>query len=111
MSAVPQAREPLVLRDDRDAICTLTMNRPQQMNLLTSEMLEALQTAFDSLVSDKNIRVVVLAGAGKSFFSGLHLEEIPPLNEDAEYEKLFAQGNPVMQTISGLPHPGTTRVQ
>ena len=47
MSAVPQAREPLLLRADRDAICTLTMNRPQQMNLLTSQMLEALQTAFD----------------------------------------------------------------
>ena len=33
----------------RDGICTLTMNRPQQMNLLTSEMLAALQSAFDAI--------------------------------------------------------------
>ena len=35
MSAVPQT-EPLLLRDERDGICTLTMNRPQQMNLLNN---------------------------------------------------------------------------
>src|SRR5207249_11059057 len=79
MSAVPQATEPLLLRDDRDAICTLTMNRPQQMNLLTSQMLEALQSAFDSLVSDRKIRVVVLAGGGKGFCAGNDLKEIRAL--------------------------------
>ena len=35
MSAVPQADQPVLLREDRDGICTLTLNRPQQMNLLT----------------------------------------------------------------------------
>ena len=39
----PQAEQSILLREDRDGICTLTMNRPQQMNLLTTEMLEALQ--------------------------------------------------------------------
>jgi len=60
MSAVPQAEQAILLRDDRDGICTLTMNRPLQMNLLTAEMLEALQEAFDSLFDEKSIRVVVL---------------------------------------------------
>src|SRR2546429_7361986 len=110
MSAVAQAREPLLLRDERDAICTLTMNRPQQMNLLTSEMLEALQTAFDSLVSDKKIRVVVLAGAGKGFCAGHDLKEIRALKEQPEIEKLFAQCSRVMQSINPLPQPGIARV-
>ena len=39
MSAVPQPDQPVLLREDRDGICTLTINRPQQMNLLTGEML------------------------------------------------------------------------
>ena len=111
MSAVPQAREPLVLRDDRDAICTLTMNRPQQMNLLTSDMLDALQSAFDSLVSDRKIRVVVLAGAGKGFCAGHDLKEIRALKEQPKIEKLFAQCSRMMQSISALPQPVIARVQ
>ena len=45
MSAVPKSDQPVLLREDRDGICTLTFNRPQQMNLLTGEMLSALQKA------------------------------------------------------------------
>ena len=111
MSAVPQAREPLLLREDRDAICTLTMNRPQQMNLLTGEMLDALQSAFDSLVSDKKIRVVVLAGAGKGFCAGHDLKEIRALKEQPKIEKLFAQCSRMMQSITALPQPVIARVQ
>src|SRR5947207_14123230 len=111
MSAVPQATEPLLLRDDRDAICTLTMNRPQQMNLLTSQMLEALQTAFDSLVSDRKIRVVVLAAAGKGFCAGHDLKEVRALKEQPKIEKLFAQCSRMMQSITALPHPGVAPVQ
>ncbi len=111
MSAVPQAREPLLLRADRDAICTLTMNRPQQMNLLTSEMLDALQSAFDSLVSDREIRVVVLAGAGKGFCAGHDLKEIRALKERPKIEQLFAQCSRMMQSITALPQPVIARVQ
>src|SRR6267142_4618532 len=111
MSAVPQAREPLLLREDRDAICTLTMNRPQQMNLLTSEMLDALQSAFDSLISDRKIRVVVLGGAGKGFCAGHDLKEIRALKEQPKIEALFNQCSRMMQTIPGLPQPVIARVQ
>jgi len=111
MSAVPQAREPLLLRDDRDAICTLTMNRPQQMNLLTSEMLEALQDAFNAISKDRGIRVVVLAGSGKGFCAGHDLKEIRALKEQPKIEKLFAQCSRMMQSISALPQPVIARVQ
>lgn len=45
MSAIPQHGPSILLREDRGGVCTLTMNRPLQMNLLTTEMLEALQKA------------------------------------------------------------------
>jgi enoyl-CoA hydratase/carnithine racemase len=111
MSAVPQAREPLLLRDDRDAICTLTMNRPQQMNLLTGEMLAALQDAFDAISKDRGIRVVVLAGSGKGFCAGHDLKEIRALKERPKIEQLFAQCSRMMQTITALPQPVIARVQ
>ncbi|MGE5639690.1 MAG: enoyl-CoA hydratase/isomerase family protein, partial [Clostridia bacterium] len=81
MSANPNPQEAFVLREDRDGVCTLTLNRPQQMNLLTSDMLKALQKEFDSLKDDKAVRVVVLAAAGKGFCAGHDLKEIRALRE------------------------------
>jgi len=111
MSAVPQAEQPILLREDRDGICSLTMNRPQQMNLLTAEMLAALQKEFDSLKSDSGIRVVILAGAGKGFCAGHDLKEIRALKELPKIAALFGQCSRMMQGISALPQPVIARVQ
>ena len=111
MSAVPQTEQPILLREDRDGICTLTMNRPQQMNLLTSEMLGALQDAFDSISSDSRIRVVILAAAGKGFCAGHDLKEIKALKELPKIEALFGQCSRMMQSIPLLPQPVIARVQ
>ena len=111
MSAVPQAHEPVLLREDRDGICTLTMNRPQQMNLLTSEMLSALQEALNEISSNKKIRVVILAATGKGFCAGHDLKEIKALKELPKIEALFGQCSRMMQTIPLLPQPVIVRVQ
>jgi enoyl-CoA hydratase/carnithine racemase len=111
MSAILKAEEPLLLREDRDGICTLTMNRPRQLNLLTSEMLAALQREFDSLKSDQKARVVILAGAGKGFCAGHDLKEIRALNELPKIEALVGQCSRMMQTIPILPQPVIARVQ
>lgn len=110
MSANPSADRSILLREDREGLCTLTMNRPQQMNLLTGEMLLALQQAFDSLENDTRIRVVVLAGAGNGFCAGHDLKEIRSLKERPRIEKLFAQCSRMMQTITALPQPVIARV-
>jgi len=111
MSAVPQAEQPVLLREDRDGIATLTLNRPQQMNLLTGEMLAALQSAFDAIARDASVRVVVIAAAGKGFCAGHDLKEIRALRELPKIEALFAQCNRMMQTIPLLPQPVIARVQ
>jgi enoyl-CoA hydratase/carnithine racemase len=111
MSAVPKADQPVLLREDRDGVCTLTMNRPQQMNLLTSEMLSALQKEFESFKNDKSVRVVILAGTGKGFCAGHDLKEIKALKEMPKIEALFNQCSRMMQTIPTLPQPVIAKVQ
>jgi enoyl-CoA hydratase/carnithine racemase len=111
MSAVPQADQPQVLREDRDGICTLTLNRPGQMNLLTGDMLSALQSAFDEISSNSKIRVVILAATGKGFSAGHDLKEIKALKEQPKIEQLFARCSRMMQTIPVLPQPVIARVQ
>lgn len=110
MSANPKAEEAILLREDRDGICTLTMNRPAQMNLLTTEMLSALQQEFDALKSDGSVRVVILAGTGKGFCAGHDLKEIRALKAQPKIEALFAQCSRMMQTIPELPQPVIARV-
>ena len=110
MSAVPKSQEPILLREHRDGVCTLTMNRPQQLNLLTAEMLSALQSAFDEIKGDKQTRVVVLAGAGKGFCAGHDLKEIKALRELPKIEALFGQCSRMMATIPQLPQPVIAKV-
>ncbi len=111
MSAVLQPENEILLRQDREGVATLTINRPQQMNLLTSEMIEALQANLDSIAEDRNIRVVVIAGSGKGFCAGHDLKEIRALREQPRIEALFARCSRMMQTIAQLPQPVIARVQ
>jgi enoyl-CoA hydratase/carnithine racemase len=111
VSANPKAEESILLREDRDGICTLVMNRPAQMNLLTSEMLDALQEAFDAISQDKRVRVVVLGAMGKGFCAGHDIKEIRALKELPKIEALFAKCSRMMQTITALPQPVIARVQ
>jgi len=111
MSAVPRSEEPVLIREDRGGICTLTMNRPKQMNLLTSEMIAAIQSALDSIAQDNDARVVVLAAAGKGFCAGHDLKEIRALGEKSKVEALFRRCARMMLSIQQLPQPVIARVQ
>src|ERR671934_1622071 len=111
MSAIPKSEQSILLRDDSEGICTLTMNRASQMNLLTTEMLEALQEAYDAIAGDKRVRVVILAATGRAFSAGHDIKEIRALAELPRIEELFGKCSRMMQTITALPQPVIARVQ
>jgi enoyl-CoA hydratase len=62
--------EPLVLREDRDGICTLTLNRPAKLNALTPALFAELRAHIEALAADEAIGCVILTGAGRSFCAG-----------------------------------------
>ena len=55
-----------------DRVCKVTLNRPELHNAMNRELLDELRTAFESIsqLDPGDVRVVVLAGAGKSFSAG-----------------------------------------
>ena len=110
MNAVNASLPPVLLREDREGIATLTLNRPVQMNLLTLEMLGTLQSAFDAIAGDASVRVVVLAGAGKGFCAGHDLKEIQGLGDAGKIASLFETCNRMMLSIQRLPQPVIARV-
>ncbi|MDG4664182.1 enoyl-CoA hydratase-related protein [Mycobacterium sp. 236(2023)] len=57
----------------RPEIAVVTLNRPDKLNALSYELVEALHAALDAIAADNTCRVVVLTGAGRGFCSGLDL--------------------------------------
>src|SRR5688572_27982272 len=67
----------VVLRsDDGLGVTTLTLNRPEKANALNPAVFVALRAHLDAIATDKSVRCVVLAGAGRSFCVGHDLESI-----------------------------------
>lgn len=104
------APERLIARSDAGGVATLTLNRPQQFNALSSALLLELQATLDGLARDASVRVVVLAGAGKAFCAGHDLKELHA-NPDRRFVKdVFERCSRVMLTLTRLPQPVIARV-
>jgi enoyl-CoA hydratase/carnithine racemase len=104
--------EPLVLttRDARGAV-TLTLNRPAAFNALSEDLLSALQLELERIAQDEQVRVVILAAAGKAFCAGHDLKEMRAQPALDYYQTLFRQCGRVMMAIQNLPVPVIARVQ
>jgi len=68
--------EPLILRDDRDGVAVLTLNRPDALNALSGALSRALIDTFRTLQKDDSIHAAILTGSGRAFCAGLDLKEI-----------------------------------
>ncbi|MGD0189636.1 MAG: enoyl-CoA hydratase-related protein [Rhizomicrobium sp.] len=66
--------EHLIVREE-GAVLWVTMNRPERLNALNRKLVEELRALFVGLYWRHDIRVVVLAGAGRGFCAGLDLKE------------------------------------
>jgi enoyl-CoA hydratase len=65
----------LVLEERRGPALWITMNRPDKLNALSAELVEALRASFRRAAADDEVKVVVLAGAGRAFSAGYDLAE------------------------------------
>jgi enoyl-CoA hydratase/carnithine racemase len=105
----------LLERCDTDGVAHLHMNAPERLNALSDDMLAALQGQIDALREDREIRVVVLSGAGKAFCAGHDLKEMQAARqaEDdgrAYFADLFTRCASVMSGITRLPQPVIAQV-
>jgi len=107
--------EPILLRQDNDAIATLTMNSPKNLNALSDAMLAALQEQFELLMDDSSIRAVILRGSGKAFCAGHDLKEMTAGRQAEDggkdyFRDLFQRCSRLMTTIPRLPQPVIAQV-
>lgn len=105
----------ILIREDRDAIVTLTLNNPAALNCLSEAMLAALQSEFDSLKQNSDIRAVILRGAGKAFCAGHDLKEMTRARQaedggQAYFKALFDTCARMMMSIKAMPQPVIAQV-
>ena len=68
--------EKVIVSKGENYVAELTMNRPEQLNTLDSQMAEELYEALIELDADPKVRVVLLKGAGKAFCAGIDVNEL-----------------------------------
>lgn len=96
-----------VLKVDREApIAIVTLNRPDQMNALSTELRLAIGAAFAELEADPEIHVVIVTGAGRAFCAGMDLKELSSGGEGTTGYELSVTGQKEMQGgIAGFSGP------
>ena len=72
-----------------DGVAIVTLNRPAQRNALTYAMWNGLDRVFRDLGADKNVRAVVLTGAGADFTAGADIPEFGQIRDDAAQARAY----------------------
>lgn len=98
---------------DHRGVATLTLNRPDIHNAFDDLLIEAMTAELKNLEQNKQVRVVVLAAAGKSFSAGADLAWMRRMADYSYEENLTDIGklSDLMQTLSQLHQPTIARVQ
>jgi enoyl-CoA hydratase/carnithine racemase len=86
-------------------VLRLTLNRPAARNALSLALMEELRRALDEAATDRECRVLVIAGAGPAFCAGHDLRELRGDPSREAYERIFARCSALMQQIVALPKP------
>jgi enoyl-CoA hydratase/carnithine racemase len=99
---------PVLVRAD-GASARITLNRPGQRNAMSLEVLGEVTAALRRLGEDREVRAIVIEGAGPAFSAGHDFREM--VGRDlAFYQRLFDACQEMMETIHAVPQPVMARV-
>src|ERR1700742_4798933 len=71
--------ETLLLESPAAAVIQVTLNRPDRFNAMTVTMFDELESVARAIADDRDVRVVILTGAGRAFCAGYDLDEAEEL--------------------------------
>lgn len=99
--------EPSVLITVSDGIARITLNRPDVLNSFNREMARAFQDALREAAERKDVRAVLITGAGRAFCAGQDLAEVKPVEGETPSlgETVAHNYNPTITLIATLEKP------
>ena len=97
---------PVVLSSLEEAVLTLTINRPEVLNSITDDVLDAITAGCARAAADGDIRVVVITGAGRGFSAGQDLRAGAAGGADLDVRAhLTDHYHPMIKAIRDLEKP------
>ena len=99
-----------LLVEKRDAVALITLNRPDALNALNSELFAELNTVFDDLEADDSVAAIVITGSDKAFAAGADISEMKDMSysqmlDDAgltrHSDRVAACKKPVIAAVAG----------
>lgn len=94
----------LTLADAR--VARVTVDRPEKLNALNTDMMERLTAAFGALAQDDELRAVILAGAGdRAWIGGADIAEMAALTSPRMAAVFIHRLHAVMLSVRNLPVP------
>ncbi len=87
-----------------NSICYITVNRPEALNSLNSEVLKELYNAFSDFEKDLDSRVAIISGNGKAFVAGADIAAMSSLNVE-NGTKIGQLGHDLMNYIENINKP------
>ncbi len=101
----PAPMGPALLSQTNGAITVLTLNRPDRLNAIGSDVLGLLVAAVAAAAADDQVRALVITGAGRAFCAGADLSEIEALPDARAFRGFIARMTEVYQLISDCQKP------
>jgi len=100
---MPDQPQETLLSERDGAVVTLTLNRPDALNALDSELRGQLLTALDGARRDERVRAVVITGAGRAFCAGADLRGG---GGERDFRRvLTTEYNRLVESMRALPQP------
>lgn len=100
-----------VLLEKKESIGYVILNRPEQRNALSIEVMNAICQIIQSIEKDRDIRVVIIKGNGKMFCAGHDIKEMTAARSDIhKLREIFGICSDMMLSIHRLPQPVIAQV-
>ena len=98
-----------ILTETRARVGLITLNRPQALNALNSQVLDELNQALDQFENDPNIGCVVLTGSSKAFAAGADIKQMADLQYPGVYledffspaDRIATRRKPLIAAVAG----------
>jgi 2-(1,2-epoxy-1,2-dihydrophenyl)acetyl-CoA isomerase len=95
-----------ILTETRPAYRVITLNRPDRLNSLNTQMHEELMWELDAADGDRDCRAILLTGAGRGFCAGQDLQDVQVTDGEApDLSEVLERYNALVRRVRGLRMP------
>lgn len=100
-----------ILVHDSDGTCLVRLNRPEQLNAITTAMVAEIREAVEDAERDPAVRVLVFSGEGGNFCSGADARELGALRGAAEARSWARAAQAMLDVIEACPKPSIAAIR